>query len=92
MIAIMNHCLTACLLSICLIEVVLAGKLFDGNPQASFDNDPRYDTSWMELDAKLHSQDRRLLDPEETLNILKTLEGKYKILIRLKEMRLSRVC
>lgn len=50
-----------------------------GEPQLSWDGDPRYDLSWVEFHQKLYAVDREVLDPIETLDLLKILEEKYKI-------------
>lgn len=48
-------------------------------PQTSWDDDPRYDLSWVEFHEKLFAVDGQVLDPIDTLNLLESLENKYKI-------------
>lgn len=50
-----------------------------GEPQTSWDGDPRYDLSWVEFHEKLFATDGQVLDPIDTLDLLKSLENKYKI-------------
>lgn len=76
--AIMKFYLLACL-EICLLQVILARKLFDGIPQASWDGDPRYDLTWKEFHDKVYAFKGEILDPSETLRLLEILEEKYKI-------------
>lgn len=48
--------------------------------KASWDDDPRYDTTWVEPHDKVYAlKGGEVLNPSETLKLLKVLEGKYVI-------------
>lgn len=66
-------------LQICFSCVGLVFATTFGKPEASWDGDPRYDLSWQEPQAKLDADDGTVLSPDQTLNLLKSLEEKYKI-------------
>lgn len=62
---------------ICILQGVFGSSGF--SPQVSWDGDPRYDMSWKEFHDKVYARDGDMLDPSETLRLLKILEEKYKI-------------
>lgn len=74
------------LLLTCLFRPALAASgsdnLLESNPKASWDNDLRDDSSWTEYDTKLYAKGGQVLDPKETLDILRILEEKLKGSIR----------
>lgn len=62
-------------LLICLVQVTPG----EGGPKASWDGDPRYDTTWVEFHRKVYALGGEVLDPSETLELLRILESKYEI-------------
>lgn len=72
------------LVQVCLVDLTFSST-YDNwatgqAPKASWDDDPRYDLTWKEPQAKLDALvGGEVLEPNETLELLKILDEKYKI-------------